>query len=77
LQEHPDEINLFIATQFLFDRQWKAIKAYANAKGIKIVGDMPIYVGGHSADVWANQVGRGALMDGALMVLLMVWCGSA
>lgn len=28
---------------------------YANAKGIKIIGDMPIYVGGQSADVWANR----------------------
>lgn len=31
------------------------MQAYANAKNIKIIGDMPIYVGGHSADVWANQ----------------------
>ena len=30
-------------------------QAYANSKGIKIIGDMPIYVGGHSADVWSNQ----------------------
>ena len=31
------------------------IQAYANSKGIKVIGDMPIYVGGHSADVWSNQ----------------------
>lgn len=55
-KEHRTKIDTFIAIQFLFDRQWKAIKAYANGKGIKIIGDMPIYVGGHSADVWANQV---------------------
>ncbi len=30
-------------------------QAYANGKSIKIIGDMPIYVGGHSADVWANR----------------------
>ena len=48
-------IDEFCATQFLFDKQWLAIKAYANSKGIALVGDMPIYVGGHSADVWANQ----------------------
>ena len=30
-------------------------QAYATSKGIKVVGDMPIYVGGHSADVWANR----------------------
>jgi 4-alpha-glucanotransferase len=31
------------------------LQEYANGKNIKIIGDMPIYVGGHSADVWANQ----------------------
>jgi hypothetical protein len=35
--------------------QWAKIKAYANAKGVKLLGDMPIYVGGHSADVWCNR----------------------
>lgn len=53
--QHKQAIDEFIATQFLFERQWQAVKAYANAKNIKIVGDMPIYVGGHSADVWSNQ----------------------
>lgn len=33
------------------------VQAYANAKGVKVVGDMPIYVGGQSADVWANRCG--------------------
>lgn len=54
-QKFEAEIDEFIAIQFLFDRQWKAIKAYANSKGVKVIGDMPIYVGGHSADVWAHQ----------------------
>lgn len=49
------EIDEFIVIQYLFDRQWKAVKEYANSKGVLVVGDMPIYVGGHSADVWANQ----------------------
>ena len=49
------EVAEFRALQFLFHRQWSAVKAYANARGISIVGDMPIYVGGHSADVWANR----------------------
>ncbi len=31
------------------------LQAYANTKGVRIMGDMPIYVGGQSADVWANQ----------------------
>lgn len=49
------DIDQFCAVQFLFDRQWRRLKAYANAAGVRIVGDMPIYVGGNSADVWANQ----------------------
>ena len=48
-------IEEFCATQFLFDKQWLKLKTYANSQGISIIGDMPIYVGGHSADVWANQ----------------------
>jgi len=54
-KKHKAHIDEFVAIQFLFDRQWKAVKVYANSKGIKIVGDMPIYVGGNSADVWANR----------------------
>ncbi|XP_057815729.2 4-alpha-glucanotransferase, chloroplastic/amyloplastic [Cryptomeria japonica] len=48
-------IDIFIAQQFLFQRQWKAVHRYAQKKGIRIIGDMPIYVGSHSADVWANR----------------------
>lgn len=40
--------------QFLFSRQWHALKAYANSKGVMIIGDLPFYVGYNSADVWAN-----------------------
>lgn len=35
--------------------QWKELKAYANAKGIRLIGDVPFYVGFDSCDVWANQ----------------------
>ena len=38
----------------LFKGQWAALKAYATAKGVKIIGDAPIFVSGDSADVWAN-----------------------
>ena len=55
--EHtPDDDELF-AWQFIqceFFTQWQKIKAYANSKGIKIIGDIPIYVAHDSADVWAN-----------------------
>ena len=39
--------------QFLFARQWKKLKAFINEAGIKIIGDMPLYVAYDSCDVWA------------------------
>ena len=41
--------------QFLFFRQWTALKNYANEKGVQTIGDIPIFVGHDSADVWCNQ----------------------
>src|SRR5262249_4102812 len=41
--------------QFQVDRQWRALKAYAQARGIRMMGDVPIFVAHDSADVWANQ----------------------
>jgi 4-alpha-glucanotransferase len=49
------QIETFMAQQFLFQRQWQRIRKYAQKLGISIMGDMPIYVGYHSADVWANR----------------------
>ncbi|MBD3380229.1 MAG: 4-alpha-glucanotransferase [Candidatus Omnitrophica bacterium] len=40
--------------QFIFFRQWKALREYCNGKGIQIVGDLPIYVNYDSADVWSH-----------------------
>lgn len=40
--------------QYLFYRQWKALKKYANSSGVKIIGDIPIYVTYDSVDVWTN-----------------------
>jgi 4-alpha-glucanotransferase len=40
--------------QFLFFRQWDAVRTHAHAKGVRIVGDIPIFVAHDSADVWAN-----------------------
>ncbi|KAG2711747.1 hypothetical protein I3760_04G091000 [Carya illinoinensis] len=54
-QSKKDFIDNFIAQQFLFQRQWQKVRSYAQMKGISIMGDMPIYVGYHSADVWANK----------------------
>lgn len=54
-RDRADSIELFKAVQFLFHLQWMRLKKYANERGVSLIGDMPIYVGGHSADVWANQ----------------------
>jgi 4-alpha-glucanotransferase len=40
--------------QFLFFRQWDKLRAYANEKGIRIIGDIPIFIAYDSADAWAN-----------------------
>jgi 4-alpha-glucanotransferase len=45
-------IAVWEAVLFFFERQWHELKAYANAKGIRILGDVPIYVHHDSADVW-------------------------
>lgn len=50
-----DECNFWRFCQWCFHRQWMSLKDYANLRGIEFVGDMPIFVSGHSADVWANQ----------------------
>lgn len=52
---HALEIEKIKFWQFLFDHQWTALKAYANAKGIRIIGDIPIFVAPDSADVWTNR----------------------
>ncbi len=49
-----DEIVFYCYQQYLFASQWLALKAYANKKGIEIVGDIPIYVAFDSADTWAS-----------------------
>lgn len=41
--------------QFVFFKQWRAVREYANSKGIKIIGDMPIFIAYDSADLWANK----------------------
>mgnify|MGYP000894022590 CR=1 FL=1 len=49
-----DEIDFYIFVQYLFFRQWAGLKIYANKSGIKIIGDLPIYVAMDSVDVWAS-----------------------
>ena len=49
-----DRINYYKILQYLFFAQWNNLKKYANDNGIKIIGDIPIYVAADSADVWSN-----------------------
>ena len=53
-KQYEDDIRYYIFQQYYFAKQWKALKEYANQKGISIVGDIPIYVAFDSADTWAN-----------------------
>ncbi|GHU52775.1 4-alpha-glucanotransferase [Clostridia bacterium] len=48
------DIEYYQFEQFLFFKQWNALKTYANENDIKIIGDIPIFVALDSADVWAN-----------------------
>ena len=49
-----EEILFYEFQQYLFDTQWRKLKKYANDKGVKVIGDIPIYVALDSADTWAN-----------------------
>ena len=53
-EELRDAIRFQYFLQYEFFKQWKALRSYANSRGIKIIGDVPIYVPLDSADVWAN-----------------------
>lgn len=52
--EYHEEYLFWQFLQFCFRKQWKALKAYANSLGVKMIGDMPLYVAYDSADVWAH-----------------------
>lgn len=49
-----DKIEFYKYVQFKFFEQWSILKAYANSNGIKVIGDIPIYVALDSADTWSN-----------------------
>ena len=51
-EERADELS---REQYAFYCQWKDLKAYANSKGVKLMGDLPMYMSEDSADVWANK----------------------
>lgn len=55
LSGFEEQIDFACFLQFMLVKQWMKIKKYANKKGIQMVGDLPIYVGIDSVDVWASQ----------------------
>ena len=55
-RKYAREIAFYQFQQYLFQVQWEKLKTYANDNGIKIIGDIPIYVAFDSADTWANPV---------------------
>lgn len=54
-EEYKDDIERYKFIQFIFLKQWYELKKYANDNGIKIIGDIPIYIDYESADVWSNR----------------------
>ena len=61
LNEHYEAIDTIYFQQYLFQKQWDALHAYANERAIKIIGDIPFYVSLDSVDVWAHP--EAFLMD--------------
>ncbi|MBQ7568563.1 4-alpha-glucanotransferase [bacterium] len=53
-QDYAKEIEAYCFMQWVFTIQWNALRSYANDNGIKILGDIPIFVAMDSADAWAN-----------------------
>ena len=53
-KDYADDMDFYRFCQYEFFTQWNALKSYANEKGIRIIGDLPIYVAMDSADVWSN-----------------------
>ncbi|HKB35961.1 MAG TPA: 4-alpha-glucanotransferase, partial [Gemmataceae bacterium] len=52
--ELADRVAQHRFRQFLFSRQWRALKGYAHERSVRLIGDIPIFVAADSADVWAN-----------------------
>lgn len=53
-QQLSEEVEREAFLQYLFFKQWRALKAYCESKGVQVIGDLPIYVTQDSADVWAH-----------------------
>lgn len=71
-EELADKISFYKMIQYLFFKQWNKLKSYANKKGVKIIGDIPIYVAYDSADVWSDP--KQFLLDSDLKPTLVAGC---
>ena len=54
-EKNRDDIDFYRFCEYEFDRQWNKLKEYVNSLGIKIIGDLPIYVSSDSADAWSGS----------------------
>lgn len=54
-KEHAKNILRYSFYQFIFFRQWNKLRAYANERGVRVIGDIPIFIAYDSADAWSNQ----------------------
>ena len=54
LREEKETVEIYCVLQYFFYKQWAKMKAYANEKGVKIIGDIPIFVASDSVDAWTN-----------------------
>ena len=69
---HQNQIVYYKMLQYLFFTQWERVKNYANDHGIKIIGDLPIYVSADSVDVWASP--KNFLLDENLHPVEVAGC---
>ncbi|NOY89653.1 MAG: 4-alpha-glucanotransferase, partial [Deltaproteobacteria bacterium] len=54
-ETHREAYEAGMAAAFFFDRQWARLRRYARERDVQVLGDLPIYVSGESADVWAHR----------------------
>lgn len=71
-QSLKEQMRFYRFIQYLFHKQWTALRAYAHKAGVRIIGDVPIYVPYDSADVWSNP--ELFLLDGKLDPISVAGC---
>ncbi|MBE6958117.1 MAG: 4-alpha-glucanotransferase [Ruminococcaceae bacterium] len=70
--ELADLIRFYCFVQYLFDKQWNALRAYAHSKNVRLIGDVPIYVPYDSVEVWCEP--RCFQLDEALAPTAVAGC---